>query len=364
MEIFAQCVGIDISKATFTACLCKRYQDGSFKLSAVVQFDNSGTGYNQLLKWQRKLATQKIPVKYTMEATGIYYEKLAYKLSKLKKHVSVVLPNKIVHYAKSLNVKSKTDPIDAKVISQFGAERNLHIWSPPISLYKELREYTRLYEALKHDKTIATNRLKHLQSGHKPFKLGINTYQSTIKRLNKQLADLESRMVKLLKSDPEVWSKVENLETIKGLGVKTIAIVLGETQGFDLIRNQRQLVSYCGLDVVQRESGSSIKGKSRISKIGNSHVRAALYFPAMVASRYNSGLSNVYKRVNKNKSSKKVGIVALQRRLLVLMYALWKTNSPYIEDYQNNRTSGIQEEEVSSSSSNQRFENQSWREKK
>ena len=109
MVLLSQCVGIDISKATFTACLCKRYQDGSIDLSEVVDFPNTKTGFNQLLKWQRKSSSKEVPLSYVMEATGIYYEQLAYHLNKLKLHVSVVLPNKIVHYGKSLNVKTKTD---------------------------------------------------------------------------------------------------------------------------------------------------------------------------------------------------------------------------------------------------------------
>ncbi|MFT6337200.1 MAG: transposase [Saprospiraceae bacterium] len=77
-------------------------------------------------------------------------------------------------------------------------------------------------------------------------------------------------MKKTLKSDKEIWAKVENLMTIQGVGFKTVALTLGETQGFALIKNQRQLVSYCGLDVIKRESGTSIKGRTKISKKENS----------------------------------------------------------------------------------------------
>jgi len=356
MVLLSQCVGIDISKATFTACICKRYQDGSIKLSDVVEFYNSKTGYNQLLKWQRKTTSKEVEINFVMEATGIYYEQLAYHLHKLRQQVSVVLPNKIVHYGKSLNIKTKTDVEDAKVISRFGAERKLVLWTPPSSLYKELRSLTRLYGTLQHDKTVATNRLKQAKSGYKPLQMVTKTHEDTIKKLKKQIAKVEAEMTKILKSDFEIWSKVENLLTIKGIGIKTIAIILGETQGFKLIKNQRQLVSYCGLDVVERESGSSIKGRTRISKKGNSHIRAALHFPALVASRYNKRLSEIYNRVIKNKSSKMIGMVALQRRLLVLMYSLWKTNSVYKEDYHLEKTSGYHEEEAFSSSSTRRVE--------
>lgn len=363
MVLLSQCVGIDISKATFTACLCRRHQDGSIKLSEVVEFSNNKTGYNQLLKWQRKSSSKEVPVNFVMEATGIYYEQLAYHLDKLNIPVSVVLPNKIVHYGKSLNVKTKTDIEDAKVISRFGAERKLQMWTPASPLYKELRSLTRLYGTLQSDKTMVTNRLKQVKCGYKPMKLVIKTYEDSIEKLKKQLKKVEAEMKKLLKSDPAVWSKVENLLKIKGLGLKTIAIILGETQGFKLIKNQRQLVSYCGLDVVERESGSSIKGRTRMSKKGNSHIRAALHFPALVASRYNERLSVIYKRIIKDKSSKMIGMVALQRRLLVLMYSLWKSDLAYQEDYHLKGASGYQEDEVSFSSSTRRVEQSEEKEK-
>ena len=86
--------------------------------------------------------------------------------------------------------------------------------------------------------------------GYEPLKEAIKIHKSSIKRLEKEIKKLELQMKEVLQSDSKVWSKVENLLTIKGIGLKTIAIVLGETQGFALIKNQRQLTSYCGYDVV------------------------------------------------------------------------------------------------------------------
>ena len=350
MTILKQSVGIDIAKDSFTVCLSKRYLNADLKQSVVVTFKNNKTGFNQLMKWVRKNADKTLPIVFVMEATGTYYEQLAYHLNKLNKTINVVLPNKINHFAKSLNIKSKTDPIDSKVISQLGAERNLNVWNPPVPLFRELRSLTRLYNSLQKDKTMTTNRLGHLDCSYKPNKLSMKIYKDMIKRYDKRLDEIESAMEKLLKSDDKIWEKIENLMTIKGVGFKTIAIIIGETQGFQLIQNQRQLTSYCGLDVVKKESGSSVSSKSKISKKGNSHIRAALYFPALSSSRYNKHLSIVYKRINKNKPNKMPGIVALQRRLLVLIYSIWKSGLPFMEDYELWRTSGNQEERVSSSS--------------
>jgi transposase len=103
--------------------------------------------------------------------------------------------------------------------------------------------------------------------------------------------------------------------------------------GFYQFHSAKQLVSYAGYDVVQRESGTSIKGKTRISKKGNRYIRNALYFPAMVACRYNPTLKATYIRIIQNKSSKMIGQVAIQRKLLILMYTIWKNNTVFIENY-------------------------------
>lgn len=235
-------------------------------------------------------------------------------------------------------------------------ERDLFRWTPPSPLFKKLRSVCRLYKTVQDDKTQAINRLKQLSCGYEPLKEAIKMHTSTIKRLSKELKKLEKLMELTLKSDKEVWSKVEKLQTIKGIGLKTIAIVLGETQGFALIKNQRQLISYCGYDVVRRESGTSIKSKTKISKKGNSNIRSAMYFPSMVATRYNAKMKEIYIRIVEVKKIKKIGLVAVQRRLLVLMYSMWKTDQAYIENYNTVKISGVQKEEESSLSSTQRVD--------
>lgn len=355
MILSKQCVGIDIGKETFTACLALRYQDGNTTVSEVVEFINNRTGFNKLMRWVGKKIQKSLPVFYVMEATGIYYEQLAYHLTKLNKNVSVVLANKVTHFAKSMNVKSKTDSEDAKLISRMGAERKLQLWSPPIPLFRNLRSLTRLYGCLQKDKTMTTNRLSALNCSYEPNALAVKTYKDIVKKLDKKLVAIMCEIKILLKSDKEVWNQVLNLCTIPGLGILTVALVLGETQGFKLFKNQRQLISFCGLDVIQRQSGISIKGKTKISKKGNSYIRAALFLPALSASQHNKQLKTVYHRINENKKIKMIGVVALQRRLLVLMYTLWKTNSPYIENYEKLK-SGFHEEGVPSSSSTRRVE--------
>lgn len=328
-QVTRQCVGIDIAKKSFTACVCRLSPQAGLWFSEVTTFENSTRGFNQLLKWARKQAAPSLPLAFAMEATGNYYEPLAYHLHKLKQAASVVLPNKVKHFGKSLNIKSKTDNIDTKVIAQLGAERQLTAWQPPAPVFKALRELTRHCTDLKQERTVLSNRLSSLLSAHEPQAFVVRSHREMIKKFNTEIAKCEAQIKAVLEKEEWLWEKVKRLLTIKGIGFISLATVLAETQGFALIGNARQLASYAGFDVVERESGTSVRGKTRISKKGNGRIRAALYFPAMVASRHNTPLRTAYQRINAGKASKMVGVVSLQRKLLLLIYSMWKSNTVF-----------------------------------
>src|SRR5690348_10274220 len=138
---------------------------------------------------------------------------------------------------------------------------------------------------LKVQRTMFINRLKSMQSGNDPLAFIVESTQSIIEKLDEEIEKCSVQIQGLIKSEKWLADKVEKIQTIKGVGFITIAIILAETQGFKLISNSKQLASYAGYDVIEKESGISIKGKTRISKKGNSRIRAALHFPALVASR-------------------------------------------------------------------------------
>jgi transposase len=340
-NIIKQCVGIDISKASFTACVCRRLLTGEVLTSPVESFENSKHGFNQFVKWSRKIIKPSVEVLFLMEATGIYYEGIAYHLHKLNLPVSVILPNKVKHYAKSLNIKTKTDIVDARVIGQMGAERQIPYWQPPPAILKQLRDLTRLYADLKQQRTVYLNRLESGNAAEAILPFVIKSNRAILKELEKQIDQCEKEIERLLFTEEWLAEKVKNLLTIKGVGLITLAIIIAETQGFALVKSRKQLASYAGYDIVQRESGTSIKGKTRISKKGNSRIRAALYFPSLVASRHNLDFKEDYQRINNRKVSKMVGVTALQRKILLLIFTLWRNNEVYRE--KEDRASGNQE---------------------
>lgn len=333
-QLIKQCVGIDISKESFTACVCSQLQNGEERLSQVRTFKNQKTGFNQLIKWSRKITTPSKEVVFVMEATGVYYENLANHLYKLKQPVCVLLPNKVKHFAKSLNVKTKTDKVDARIIARMGAERKLPTWDPPHPLFKQLRDLTRGYSELMKEKTVFTNRLDALSSGYQPLNVMIKSHKTIIKKLDEHLAKYKVEIEKLVYSEEWLAEKVKKILTIKGVGLMTVAVILGETQGFEFVQNIRQLCSYAGYDVVQRESGTSISGKTRISKKGNSWIRGALHFPALVSSRHNPIMKKIYLRINNRNVYKMIGATAIQRKILVLIFTLWKNDEVFDENYE------------------------------
>jgi transposase len=123
MTIQKQCVGIDVSQHDFIACICKQAVDGSQQFSETAVSPNEKRGYNQLLRWVRKICSPEVETVFLMEVTGVYYESLAHHLHQLNQKVHVVLPNMSKHYFSSLNIKTKTDAVDARILSRFGVER-------------------------------------------------------------------------------------------------------------------------------------------------------------------------------------------------------------------------------------------------
>ncbi len=271
-----------------------------------------------------------------MEATGVYYEELAYFLHHKGETVSVQLAQKIKYFAKSCNLNTKTDKVDSKMIAEFGIERNLKgtdFWTPPSEDFKMIRDLAREHTSLKELRTSTKSQLHALGHAHGAYKAVIELKEQQIEFNELQIAAVEKEILCLVKRDDKLYSKVNKIATIKGVNFITIMKVLAETNGFLLFKNIRQLVSYAGLDVIEKESGKYI-GKTKISKKGNARLRTALYMPAMSASNHNKTLKTFYERVNEGRTIKRQGLIAVMRKLLILIYTLWNKDEEYIENYQ------------------------------
>lgn len=335
-KVTKQVIASDIGMDNFYACYKIQYDDKSVVIKGTKSFKNIPSGIQEFYSWcEKRNKTPEVKPIFVMEATGVYYEDLAYFLYHKKQRVSVQLAQKIKYFAKSCNLKTKTDKVDAKMIAEFGIEKNLtgtDLWTPPSEDFKIIRDLSREHTSLKKAQTAAKLQLHALKHAHSPYKNVVELKEQQIDFYEQQIKSVDKEIKTLVKSDNKLYSKIEKIETVKGLGFITIIKVLTETNGFLLFKSIRQLVSYAGLDVIEKESGK-YKGKTKISKKGNARIRSALYMPAMSAIQSNITLKAFYKRVNEGRTIKKQGLIAVMRKLLILIYTLWKKDEEYIENY-------------------------------
>ena len=342
MKLIKKVIGVDISKESFTVRFGTLEEGQLQKTSKPFKFAGNLQGFNQLLKTIGKVhyfdskdpSSKDIPIWFVMEATGVYYENLAYFLVKNKFLVSVVLANKIKNFSKTLENKSKTDDIDAANQTQFGLEKTLKAWAPPPAIFKELKELTREAQSIKGSITRIKNQLHAKSYSYQANKETVKRANQHKKFLQQQLKQINTQILSLVKSDNELYERIKTVSTIKGLGIMTIVKVIAETNGFALIKNKNQLTSYVGFDIIQDQSGNH-NGKTRISKKGCSQIRCALFMPALTAIKYNIKCKQLYIRLCKTKANKKIAIIAVARKLLILIYCLWKKNEIFIQNYPN-----------------------------
>lgn len=337
MKLIKKVTGIDISKDSFTVCFGTLDDALNQRISKSFTFPNNIKGFKKLITSVQNIdmfrsEDKEIPLWFVVEASGVYYENLAYFLAENNYSIAVILPNKIKNFLKTLENKSKTDSLDAAGITQFGLEKTLKHWQAPSAIFKELKELTRELLSSTAMVTQLKNKLHAKQYSHE-------ANSQTIKRLNEQISFFKrqqklivQQIKDLVKSNKDLDDRVKKITTAKGIGFITAITVIAETNGFNLIRSQKQLTSYAGYDPKHHQSGI-YKGKTSISKKGNKYIRAAVYLPALSGARWNDNFKDVYKRLCISKNNKKIALVAVARKLLVLIYTLWKNNQEFNSNY-------------------------------
>lgn len=334
-KVIKQNVGVDISKDDFKVSFYHLDQKGQKFIKGSRTFKNTLAGFLAFMKWIEKKRIAELEVRITLEATGVYYENLVHFLDDNEYYVSVVLANQSKSYAKSLNLKTKTDKVDAKMLGQMGIERDLSKWQPASAKMLILKQLTRDRVNLLNEKVALNNKLHALDHSFNPHKKVIKRLKERLKLTKKQIKEVEKEIKQTVQTDDVLKQKVDNISQVKGLGIITIATIIAETNGFTLFTSRGQLISYAGYDVVEKESGTSVKGQARISKKGNKHIRRALYFPAITSVKYEPMFGQLFKRVLISSGIKMKGYVAVQRKLLILIYTLYKNDATYDPNYLN-----------------------------
>jgi transposase len=334
-KIVKQVAGIDVAQKELVVCLGKMYDDWSPELYASKTFANTAKGFLSLVHWVKKVTGTTKGIRFVMEATGVYHEAFAYFLDGQELEVSIILPNKISNYARSLDIKTVTDKTASEAIALFGLERKLERWSKPNALFKTLSQLSRERSQIIAERTVLKNQLHAEKAQAIPYKRSIERIQKRILLLDKQEKEIEQELKILVKTDEEVKAKIKLMCSLSGIGFLTAVTVLAETNGFNMIRNKRQLTSYAGLDVKEKQSGTSVKGKPRISKKGNRHLRKAMHLPALAAIKHDERFKAIFIRLVSKHGIKMKAVVAVQRKLLEMMYTLCKTATVYDKNYLN-----------------------------
>jgi transposase len=340
-KIVKQSVGIDVAQKDLVVSFGRLHEDWSWEVFAFKTFANNNKGFKALVLWVNQLAQSGVEVRYVMEATGVYHESLAYFLDDQGCSVSIVLPNKISNYFRTLEVKTVTDKTASEVIARFGLERKLENWKRPKAVFKRLRQLTRERGQLVDQRTVAKNQLHAEKAEAEPNKSTLARLSKVIALFDKLETEVSKEITATIKEDQQVNAAVKLIMSITGVGELTAATALAETNGFELIRNKRQLTSYAGLDIKEKQSGTSVRGKARISKRGNKYLRRAMHLPALAAIRHDQRFKAVFVRLVGKHGLKMKAVVAVQRKLLEMIYTVYKTQQPYNKNYLNKQVAVV-----------------------
>ncbi len=312
-------LGIDISKDKFDVCL---QPVGTLEASGHrAAFDNTPAGFKKLRRW---LAQRPAPhVHACLEATSRYGDALALFLFEQPHTVSIVNPRRIRHYADSLLVRTQHDALDAAIIARFCATQKPAAWQPAPAALGQLQGLTRLRHFLVSQSQRLQNRA-HTETAA----LG-RILRSHQRQLEKSIARLEAQIGEHLKAHEPLARQVALVDSITGIGPVTAAAAVAELPPIERIEHAGQAVALAGLDPRKKDSGQSVRGVARVSKMGSRPLRAALYMAAVAAQTHNPVVRALAQRLRAKGKTGKTIICAAMRKLVRLIFGVLKTQKTF-----------------------------------
>jgi transposase len=310
-------LGLDVGKHTVAAALLHegKKRDKSFS--------NDDDGHAAVLAWLKKLGVQRVHA--CLEATGGYSEALATILFDAGHVVSVVNPTRVKAFGKTELVRTKTDKVDAGLIARFCQLHQPDAWTPLPLNVRKIQALSRRIDSLIDMRTQEKNRLD-APDNVVAVKISI---RESIAWLDKQIKEIEKQLHDLMKDDPDFRKNRDLLLSIKGIGERTADCILGEIPNIAEFRNAKAIAAYVGLSPREWQSGT-LRGRTRISKMGNARIRKALYWPAVSAMQHNAGIRRFAERLLAAGKSGLLVITAVMRKLICLAYAVVRSGKPFI----------------------------------
>lgn len=324
-------LGMDVAKAKLDCCLLLDEASGKRKTKVV---KNTQSGIVDLLAWVVKQNVSPETLHIVMEATGIYHEQAAMALADAGVMVSIINPAQVKDFGRGLAVRTKTDGVDSVVLARYGALLKPKAWVPPPQEARVLQALLVRREAIAQDLQRERNRQEKAGATDTPALIH-KSLEESIGFLAKQLAQLQKDIDAHIDKHSNLQKDRALLQSIPAIGPQVGSNILSVMHNHDF-GSAEQLAAYLGLVPVERQSGSSVLGRARMSKAGPARIRAVLYMAAVVGTRYNPHVKAVYERLLARGKSKMSSLGAAMRKLVHLCFGVLKTQQPYQHDYLKN----------------------------
>ena len=315
-------IGIDVSKRKLdVACL-----DLRDKIKSRV-FSNDSVGHTALKIWLSERGAKVETTHICMESTGPYSEPPAIVLADASWRVSVVNPARPKAFAETTGVRNKTDRSDAALLARFCAKLEPELWQPPSIEQRKLRALVDRLQALKD---------MHLQESNRLEAVELLGQDSSISSINDHLAWLATRIAELereiddhIDSNPTLKRDAELMTSVPGIGNTTVAKLLAHIGDLRRFSSAKALSAFIGVTPRQRQSGTSVRGRTMISRAGNAYVRSALFMPALVALRHNKAIKAFGERLGANGMARKAAVCASMHKLVRVLYGVIRSGKPF-----------------------------------
>lgn len=303
------------------------YFDTYARLNGHCQYANNKEGFQKLLKILPEDAW------VVMEATGSYHHQLALYLFDKGVRLSVVNPLVIKRYIQMKLTKLKTDKSDAKLISHYGEDQPLELWNPPQAYVEECRQIQTVLQLYFKQSTALKNKLHNLDKRGTASKWLQRSIKRSLKSIQKEIMQLEAKLEELIKThEQDLYSR---LKSIPGIGKKTAIMLIVCSDGFKKFEHAKQMISFLGLAPFERSSGSSVRGKSRISKAGDPLIRNHLFMCSFTACNCNPACKALFERIVNKGKSKKLALIAVSSKLVKQAFGVAKNQIPFDPAYQS-----------------------------
>jgi transposase len=320
-------LGVDIAKAKLDCLLL----DAATQKRKSKTVANSIEGIVALLKSLQTWGIDPLQLSVMMEPTGSYHELAAFALADAGCSVCLVNPAQLRSYAQALGVRGKSDATDAALLARYGAVERPAPWQPPSLSVRTLRALLARRDAVAEDLQRERNRAEKTEVTDAPAAVD-QSLRNGIAFLEKQLETLQHAIAQHIDDDPDLKDKRNLLLTIPGVGERVsehmTALLAGRS-----FNTAEQVAAYLGLVPIEWQSGSSIRGKPRLSKAGPAHLRKLLYLPAVVATRHNPHIRALYLRLLDKGKPKMAAIGAAMRKLAHLCFGVVHSGKPYDRNY-------------------------------